>query len=70
VAKQPKQTKNQDGSAPVPEFLMRIVSLAPNITAILVELGAQDALVGITRRCKDALPPAQTSAFQHLALLV
>jgi ABC-type hemin transport system substrate-binding protein len=49
---------------------MRIVSLAPNITAILVELGAQDALVGITRRCKDALPPAQTSAFQHLALLV
>ena len=47
---------------------MRIVSLAPNVTAILVELGAGDALVGITRWCKDVLPPAKADAFSHLAL--
>ena len=34
---------------------MRIVSLAPNVTSILVELGASDALAGITRWCKDVL---------------
>jgi len=47
---------------------MRIVSLAPNVTAILVELGAEDALVGITRWCKDVLPPAKVKALSHLAL--
>jgi len=43
---------------------MRIVSLAPNVTSILVELGASDALAGITRWCKDVLSEEQ---FQRLA---
>lgn len=47
---------------------MRIVSLAPNVTAILVELGAEDALVGITRWCKEVLPPAKAHALDHLVL--
>lgn len=38
---------------------MRIVSLAPNVTSILVELGASDALAGITRWCKDVLSEDQ-----------
>ena len=38
---------------------MRIVSLAPNVTSILVELGASEALVGITRWCKDVLSEDQ-----------
>jgi iron complex transport system substrate-binding protein len=38
---------------------MRIVSLAPSVTSILVELGAADALAGITRWCKDVLPEDQ-----------
>jgi len=33
-----------------------------------VELGAEDALVGITRWCKDVLPPAKVKALSHLAL--
>lgn len=41
---------------------MRIVSLAPNVTSILVELGASDALVGITRWCKDVIPEDQFRA--------
>jgi iron complex transport system substrate-binding protein len=43
--------------------IMRIVSLAPNVTSILVELGASDALAGITRWCKDVLSEDQ---FQRL----
>jgi iron complex transport system substrate-binding protein len=43
---------------------MRVVSLAPNVTSILVELGASDALAGITRWCKDVLSAEQ---FQRLA---
>jgi iron complex transport system substrate-binding protein len=38
---------------------MRIVSLAPNVTSILIELGAAESLVGITRWCKDVVAPAQ-----------
>lgn len=38
---------------------MRIVSLAPNVTSILLELGASDALAGITRWCKDVVPADQ-----------
>jgi iron complex transport system substrate-binding protein len=38
---------------------MRIVSLAPSVTSILVELGAADALAGVTRWCKDVLPEDQ-----------
>lgn len=43
---------------------MRIVSLAPNVTSILVELGASDTLAGITRWCKDVISEEQ---FQALA---
>ncbi len=32
---------------------MRIVSLAPSITSILLELGARKELVGVTKWCKD-----------------
>jgi iron complex transport system substrate-binding protein len=32
---------------------MRIVSLAPNVTSILLELGAGRELVGVSRWCKD-----------------
>ncbi|HEV2424239.1 MAG TPA: ABC transporter substrate-binding protein [Terriglobia bacterium] len=38
---------------------MRIVSLAPNVTSILVEVGAAAALVGITRWCKDVVTEEQ-----------
>jgi iron complex transport system substrate-binding protein len=38
---------------------MRIVSLAPNVTSILVELGAGGTLAGITRWCKDVLAEDQ-----------
>src|SRR5580693_8123685 len=33
--------------------LMRIVSLAPSVTSILLELGAGRELVGVSRWCKD-----------------
>ncbi len=45
---------------------MRIVSLAPNVTSILVELGASDALAGITRWCKDVLTEEQVRSLAHL----
>src|SRR5277367_6915448 len=32
---------------------MRIVSLAPSVTSILLELGAGRELVGVSRWCKD-----------------
>ena len=34
-------------------FYPRIVSLAPNVTSILVTLGARNTLVGVSRWCKD-----------------
>jgi len=34
----------------------RIVSLAPNVTSILFELGAQRELVGVSKWCKDVAP--------------
>src|SRR5580698_3920583 len=48
--------------------MMRIVSLAPNMTAVLAELGAEDQLVGITRWCKEVLPPAKAHSLDHLTL--
>jgi iron complex transport system substrate-binding protein len=36
--------------------LPRIVSLAPNVTSILVAIGAQRALVGVSRWCADVAP--------------
>ena len=47
---------------------MRIVSLAPNVTGILVALGAEGSLVGMTRWCKDVLPADKLKSFNHLAL--
>jgi len=44
---------------PAYDRIMRIVSLAPNVTSILVELGASRALAGITRWCKDVVPDEQ-----------
>lgn len=35
---------------------MRIASLAPNATSILVELGARRSLVGVSRWCADVAP--------------
>src|SRR5581483_7710960 len=32
---------------------MRIVSLAPSVTSILISIGAQKELVGVTKWCKD-----------------
>ncbi|MGA8101373.1 MAG: ABC transporter substrate-binding protein [Candidatus Acidiferrales bacterium] len=36
--------------------LPRIVSLAPNVTSILVAIGARRALVGVSRWCADVAP--------------
>lgn len=38
----------------------RIVSLAPSVTSILYALGAQDALVGVSKWCKDVAPVGRT----------
>lgn len=35
---------------------IRIVSLAPNVTSILLELGAGNELVGVSKWCKDVAP--------------
>lgn len=35
----------------------RIVSLGPSVTSILVALGAKHKLVGVTKWCKDVVPP-------------
>jgi iron complex transport system substrate-binding protein len=35
----------------------RIVSLGPSVTSILVALGAKQKLVGVTKWCKDVVPP-------------
>ena len=39
-----------------PHKPIRIVSLAPNVTSILLELGAARELVGVSRWCKDVAP--------------
>lgn len=46
--------------------IMRIVSLAPNVTSILVELGASAALGGITRWCRDVVPEEQFHALAEI----
>lgn len=45
---------------------MRIVSLAPNVTAILAALSAQGCLVGVTRWCDEVLPAGQVDALRGL----
>jgi iron complex transport system substrate-binding protein len=35
----------------IPKHPMRIISLAPNITETLYQLGAQDRLIGVTTQC-------------------
>jgi len=44
---------------------MRIVSLAPSVTAILVALGARDSLVGVTRWCADVVPAERLSGLRR-----
>lgn len=39
---------------------LRIVSLAPSVTSILHALGAQRALVGVSKWCKDVAPVGRT----------
>lgn len=41
------------GSAPRPAPARRIVSMSPHYTAILYDLGAEDALVGVTDYCRS-----------------
>ncbi len=36
---------------------LRIVSLAPSVSSILVALGAADCLIAVTRWCKDVVAP-------------
>lgn len=41
--------------SPTPSFPHRIISMAPNLTEIIYDIGAQDLLIGVTDFCK--FPP-------------
>ena len=48
---------------------MRIVSLAPNVTAILAALGTERSLIGVTRWCDDVLPAEQVASLRGVPRL-
>ncbi|MCL6566416.1 MAG: helical backbone metal receptor [Acidobacteriia bacterium] len=45
---------------------LRVVSLGPSVTSILVALGAKDRLVGVTKWCKDVVAPSAVRGLPEL----